>query len=313
MVSQEILHSFLDKVGVSYSHQTKKAINICCPYCDDEKYHCGIFMDNLRFSCWKCGEKGTLYELVKHISNLSYKEYISLLSTKEGEYDWSASIALSKVKKKDKEESKKPKIVEWPPPESASIRKVKESNFVLDFIVKRNLTVPFCIEKDIYIGLGGNLMNYFIIPITEHGKVVAYQGRHLFQDDSHKYHSVGDINKYLFNFDNVEKHRTVVITEGVFSCWACPNAVATFGSTISDVQIYKLYLLHPSEIVIAWDIGEDGTDAFWKGRKLVNTLSSFFNSIPVYYLLFPPGKDPADIGKEGMLKLIDSQRCYQNK
>ena len=45
-------------------------INICCPFCSDEKFHCGIHETKYIFHCWVCGSRGKWWKLRQRLIEL---------------------------------------------------------------------------------------------------------------------------------------------------------------------------------------------------------------------------------------------------
>ena len=46
---------------------SSKFVNICCPFCDDKKFHCGINRDEYWFNCWVCSKGGSIQTLNHHL------------------------------------------------------------------------------------------------------------------------------------------------------------------------------------------------------------------------------------------------------
>ncbi len=302
-MNRKILEEALTSCGIGYNNQTTNAVNICCPFCNDEGYHCGVFLDNLNYHCWKCHSVGSLYELLRVVLRISYKDYLELFQSVYGEItDETIIERLKKVLNPEVEKQLKgTKEVKWPPPNTVSIEKMGSDIVVTNFLTKRNLELGFCIEKGVRIGLIGRLMNYFVVPVIEGGQVVAYQGRSmLLTAKRRKYMSEGMMGDFLYNYDEIIPDSPVAIVEGIFDCWSTRNSVASFGTNLSDTQIYKLAKLKFSEIILAWDIGNDGSDAFWVSRKVVERLRTIFGADKVKSISLPAGEDPASLGFHNM-------------
>lgn len=309
--SETKLCEILDFFKVSYNKQTENTINISCPYCEDTGNHCGIFLDGWNFNCWKCGASGTLYNFLRDEYNLTYDKYIEMMKTATStEEEKSPVESIAAILEKPKEGKKdKNKKVSWPPPGCVPISQLSNDLFVHKFIESRNCDLPFCIEKDVYIGLTSKNVGRFVIPVIEKGVVVAYQGRDMTNRSRSKYLSEGAMSNYLYEIDAIQEDSLVAVVEGIFDCWGTPNSVATFGTSFSIVQISKLLKKNPKEVVLAWDISEDGSDAYWKMRKLKDTISAAFSVVS--YVELPKDKDPGDLGMVQMENIIKKRVVLQ--
>lgn len=90
-----------------------------------------------------------------------------------------------------------------------------------------------------------------------------------------KYLHVFPKGKYLYNYDNAKKFKSVVVVEGVKKSWKFPNAVATWGKGISDTQIQLIQQWE--EIIFMYDAGEETqhkakelADIIKRGKKCIN-------------------------------------------
>jgi len=304
-IFREELVRILNYFDISYSVQTRNALNIACPYCDDEKSHCGVFVDNLRYSCWKCKASGTLFELLRELYNITYQEYVALL---DHELPTEHKSALSQIKEilGEKEGfSHMPDMVEWPPEGTVPITKMKEDALTSDFLKQRHLDWRLCDDMGVRVGVVGRYTARFLIPVISENTVVAYQARDMTGQYDAKYLSEGEVSYYLYNIDNVDTTKPIPITEGVISSWFTDyNAVASFTTALSPHQINLMLSKDPPYWVLCWDIGEDGSDAFWKARPAMQNLSGQFGPGKVKYVTLPPGKDPADLGRDKMQYLL---------
>lgn len=312
---RRVLEKILKHYDISFVNQTSNATNITCPYCKDASYHCGIFHNDYGFSCWKCKSTGYLFDLLSMIVGLSYDQYISVindfsrLEDIEDPVDFIEKLISGSEEDEDEERHRK-RVVDWPPKGTVSITYFENSSndpmsrLVRSFVERRDLSFDLCKKYQVRIGLIGRWTMRFIVPVFEEGRVVAYQGRDITKGKlKTKYLSCGDMSNYLFNIDLIKRDEQIAIVEGVFDCWHTPNSVATFGTNLSDTQIYKLSKLCPSEIVLAWDIGEDGSDAFWPSRRVIEKLAILFGE-KVKSLSFPKGEDPGSLGYDEMKRLL---------
>lgn len=77
------LLTVLDDAGIPHKDRGtnvgRSHINICCPYCYEGRFHCGIHEEDGWFLCWVCGEKGQwrklAFALKKQHSRLSWQDF----------------------------------------------------------------------------------------------------------------------------------------------------------------------------------------------------------------------------------------------
>jgi len=78
------IEQFLINNNIGYrtsgKNVSKGEYSICCPYCGEAKFHCGINPSKGLFNCWKCSEKGNIVRLVAKIKNVSFIEAKEIIS-----------------------------------------------------------------------------------------------------------------------------------------------------------------------------------------------------------------------------------------
>jgi hypothetical protein len=297
------LETILKFYEIPYVQITRNALNTQCPFCDDEKMHLGMFY-SLNFSCWKCKASGGLFDFLHQLRGVSWPEYKSLLLNNTIPVDNISAIEQIQnilVQKVKKEEVKD---IQWPPAGSVEIKKVKDDLLVKSFLAKRKFDLQFCIDKQIRIGIAGRYTGRFIIPVYFLDKVVAYQARDMIGQSPAKYLSEGLVSNFVYNIDHINPGKPVGITEGVFSSWSVENSIATFSTALSEKQINLMRSIDAVSWILCWDIGEDGSDAYWKARPVLHQLCSIFGSSKIGYITLPRGEDPDTLGKEKMKELL---------
>src|SRR3972149_3507555 len=72
------IEQFLINNNIGYKtsgkNVSKGEYSICCPFCGEAKFHCGINPSKGLFHCWICGGKGNIVRLVAKIKNVSFIE-----------------------------------------------------------------------------------------------------------------------------------------------------------------------------------------------------------------------------------------------
>lgn len=310
----QALREILIHFEIAFRKVTRNALNINCPFCPaDENYHCGIFFSSLTFNCWKCGAQGTLYDLLSHVYEINYQQYLELVKRTHTIYEKSTLDQINSIIEGETEESPDVRKVAWPPEGSMFIGKWKDDPLVVRFLKKRKLSLDLCVKQLVHIGIAGRYVGRFLIPIFFGGKVVAFQGRDMADNPkAPRYLTEGNVSNYLYNFDELDCDKPVVITEGIFDAWAVRNnSTSTFSASCSNVQLDLMRVVNPPKWILCWDIGEDGSDAFWKSRALIGELEALFGSGKVGYVQLPRGEDASSLGHQRITEILNQVEVLQ--
>jgi len=274
----------------------------------------GIYLDNFTFSCWKCKVGGSLFDVLNEITHIRYSEFETLFTKPRDQGDLTAEQAILAMMKQAVDKEKRAESgVQWPPPCGMPLGKMCNEALVRDFMTKRNLNVNFCCCRGVYIGVASKWTARFIIPVSHGGRVVAYQGRDMTGKIEPRYRTEGDVSKYLYGFDDIDYTKPVAITEGVINAWTIEeNAVAAFTQSLSSDQLALMWSMREVPMwILCWDIGQDGSDAFWTARKMGQELVSMFGQGKVGYIEFPPGKDCNDMGRDWMRAELEHPKLFE--
>ena len=307
-MSQEVrerIINVLKILDIPYSEKTRNAINIDCPYCDDPEQHCGVFVDGKHnFSCWKCKTGGSLFDLLVELAQISWADYIKLMSGEGPPTGESTMDQIDDILNKEEVEEFA-RDIQWPPEGTLDILKMQDDPLVMQFMESRDLYFQDCADYGVRIGVGGRYVNRFIIPVTSGGEIVVFQARDMTGRSEAKYLTEGDVSYFLYGFDNIDPHKPVSITEGIFDSWSIHhNSVSSFSTSLSDEQINLMRLADPPFWFLVWDVGEDGSDAFWKARKVQQQLQGLFGSEKVVLVELPTGEDPDSLGYDKMQEIL---------
>jgi DNA primase len=278
--NKEELYKLLYSLGLKKIRPSSNGFTCCCPFHDDKKPSFSISNEGL-WICFACGEKGNLRQLLKKLGKL------------EGDYKDNLKIIELMMKQPEEKELKSDKEFYYKP-----YKNIKD---IPQYLLNR--LKP---ETIFFFRLGYNnefkrLKNRIIIPVFYKEKLVAYNARSIDDNTIPKYINPLDINikDYLFNYDNIEKGKPVLIVEGAFNCMSAwekgfKNTVATFGTSVSDKQIDLLTKLNPPYFIIGFD-NDSNQAGNIAAEKLNNVLKDFYE---VYRLILPVDRDINDISKE---------------
>jgi len=305
--NREKLERLLEYLDIKFESKTRIALNIDCPYCpDDEGQHLGLFLDKLTFSCWKCKTGGSLFDVINELSGITREDFDEFFDSSR---PLDEKSVLSQIKDivngKEDVEFAPARDVQWPPPGSVSLAKYADPQ-ALQFLETRGISYDFAIQHDVWIGMSGRYTGRFIIPVIFEGVVVAFQARDMTGKSDAKYLTEGDISYFLYNFDNVDESKPVAVTEGIFDCWVCDNGVASFTAALSHEQICLMLEKDPPYWILAWDIGEDGSDAYWKSKKVLKELLVIFGGEKINYVTLPAGEDLSSLGSAKVKEILEN-------
>jgi DNA primase len=151
--------------------------------------------------------------------------------------------------------------------------------------------------------------NKIIFPIKQNNKIVGATLRAVHKDDQVKWVNVPPKLKkksILYNIDNIEKNKPVVIVEGVTDLLAVynsglTNVVSTLGSVISEEQV-ELLLPLTTELIFMYDGDSAGQLGVQASKKLVK---SYFDC---YTCVLKHDEDPGGLNSEQILNYYKSRR-----
>lgn len=283
---------------------TKNWINIQCPFCDDQSNHCGVDPKTERFSCWICGQTGSFIDLLIKLTGLSYRECRDIISTSSISFQESTTDYIDKVFSEDKPESTQVVHGRVELPERFEIVTYNTKFPLLhSYLRRRGILIETILEHSCGICRSGQYMNRLVIPVFFQQEMVAFQAADLTGFAELKYKTSSDrINDYLYGYDKIENGK-VVLVEGILDAWRVgKDALATFGTHITERQKYLILEKNLRELIFAWD-----GDAYWKARKAADFFKPFVEGVEI--VRFPEGEDPdsygAVYGQEALFELME--------
>src|SRR3972149_1445972 len=309
------IEQFLINNNIEYrtsgKNVSKGEYSICCPYCGEAKFHCGINPSKGLFNCWKCSEKGNIVKIVAKIKNVSFIEAREIISP------------TSELKKILEERNK---VVEESiiipnkdfklPEHTYRFRKDKTDlwqEIALKFLKEKyDLTWDDIEQADLHYCVYGKYRNSIIIPCYFKGKMVCFLSRSWNKQCLQRYkncpneEAVMPIKSLLYNIDDIEQEQqNVIITEGVFDCIKVksvfPSVVAVLGTEVSQTQKNLLISMKAKNYFVMFDADTHITSTSKKAQDLANYLSAFGKTKVIQ---LPSGKDPGDMTREEIDKLL---------
>lgn len=283
-----------------------------CAYCGKQQHMGVIFGTRVTsFVCFKCGEKGTIYRLLKHIGKLSIirdRETVHIDKPLENKLI---------LKNTDFEIDLTMDIKDLP----LGFKRVNTNSY----LESRGLTKQqFELFRIGFTNIEPKLSNYAVFSIdNENGECVGYISRTTLSKEKiekieektgkkylrYKNSLNTDFSKWLFGYNELsEKTETVILVEGIFDKFNVDTLLklydgdeikccACFGKKISLAQIYRLQQKGIKNIIIIYD-----NDAVPESKKYAFELSKYFN----VNVGFCKAKDPGDVTFDDLIEIINT-------
>jgi DNA primase len=155
------------------------------------------------------------------------------------------------------------------------------------------------------------MIDRIVFPITDvRGKTVCYVGRHSMSNGNPRYVNYpSGVTIPLFPAKFEEKHRTIILVEGIFDMLNCydkglRNTVCTFGTSklLNDVKekMLSYKVMGIEKVFILYDGDDAGREAARKIKPLIEE-AGFLTEI----IDLPEGQDPGVITQEDVNSLIE--------
>lgn len=274
--------------------------SICCPFCSEDKFHCGINPEKGVFNCWICSQKGDIAKLLSKLLGISYieaKEIINPISDLKKALE-ERDIKNIKIIEINKQKSfKLPEYVY--PFKKGSINIWQEIGH--DFLVEKyNLMWEYILDAKLHYCINGRYKNSIIIPFYFNGELVNFISRTWDTNAKKRYDncpnelSLVNTKKILYNYDSVIGKQQIIVVEGCFDAIkvGLDRAVAVCGTEVSQEQKNLLAKLKTDELIIMFDNDPHLKTTSKKAQDLVDYLSPF---VKTRLIKLPYGKDPGEM------------------
>lgn len=243
-----------------------------CPFCGKENH---FFMNsqNGLFDCKSCGEVGNWFKFQKLTKTGSVQE------TEKGKRKNFnlVSIVLDDTERQNEIEND---IEPIELPEEFEIITKQTTPRAYRYLIKdRKFSYEQIKNNRLLYARTGKYWNRVIIPVFMFGELYGYFGRFIPMEGlgkiKRKYlNGYGlDFSKMLWNYDNIDNSKPVILLEGSFGGMRIDdNVVATFGKKISKYQIALLKLKRVKSLILLYDV-----DALSEMNKFGGKLIEDFN------------------------------------
>ena len=284
------ISGYLSSKGILYTTEGKNVsagwLGTRCVFCGDKSNHLGINLQSFNFSCFKCGETGSILKFVAAVENTDWSQVRKIVA----EF---SSQEFKTHKRLDQEPIRQFKA----PTIEMGLSKLAQHYLR----TKRNFPYKMLVRK---YGIGSfDPVSFFrfriYIPVYFNGQLVTFTTRAYLDRIQPKYlhcpkrTSSLFAKETLYNIDNA-KDGTAVVVEGPIDAWRIGNgAVATFGVIYTQKQV-KLLRERFKRVFIMYDA--DAQDQAW---KLADELSTFNMEVNVVTLkIGDPGSMTATEARE---------------
>ncbi len=311
-----------------------------CPFHDERTPSFSVTEEKQIYHCFSCGRGGTVFSFISEIEGLSFVESVAKVaelaqipfenkysSSRPAVQDTYQPLIIAHEKAAEfyqhvlLQTRGGEKALEYLQNRGYTLETIqtfnmglalKDRTYVTNLMQQIPLTPQQMEESGLFISRNDDFIDRFyhriMIPLrNEQGKVIAFSGRILPQDDQMvdeqeaKYLNSSETpifnkRKFLFNYDlaksAIRKTGQVVLYEGymdVIASWqaGAKNGVASMGTSLTKEQIQILSKV-ANEIIIAYDSDRAGLDATNRAIELLQENSSLTISI----LSLDAGKDP---------------------
>lgn len=145
------------------------------------------------------------------------------------------------------------------------------------YFKERGISIKKALRYNIGWCEEGYYKNRMIVPVTVNAQQVFFVARYMGKPPlgvrKVLYPKGAKVGRVLFNYDRAKLGERIVIVEGVLDAIAVgKDAVATFGTSLSQYQLDLLMRTAASEIVISYD-----NDAIGKAKALAVRLSEYWS------------------------------------
>ena len=342
MISQdsiEALKARLDIVDVvgSYIELKKAGANFKapCPFHDEKSPSFVVSPSKQIYHCFGCGAGGDSVKFVMEYEKLNYPESLEKLASS---YNFTLGYTDNKHKKPRSQVidrvnewyqnllTTKPTALQYIKERGiyeSSIEKfgigyAPDSQSTINYIKSQLFDMNEAIELGIVGQSDDKLYARFIERITfviqsNNGSVVGFGGRTI---TGHQAKYVNSPETPLFNKSrllyaynharqDIYKYTEIIITEGYLDVIMLhqagfTNAVATLGTALTPEHLPLLRKGEP-KVIMAYDGDKAGQTAAIKASKLLSS-AGFDGGV----ILFPDGKDPADMVKNGSIEELSN-------
>lgn len=281
-------------------------------YENDSKFKCYINTEKFQFCDFKSGTAGSCYTLFRDMLDMdSNKAVLRYIMKNYGAGQFTQFEEVSDVPQNSSNIIEEFNEVDKPIYFTQVDKVDKYGRSCIKYLIDRKIGVPYIKRMGFVHNPDSKFNKRIIIPYTEDGKMVYFQGRTTDKSNPLRYLNPAGLGKqdYVFNYDNLNDDELIIV-EGVFDAISVdPNeqtATCMGGAFIMPKQLQKIFnKAKPKTIIYVPDQDETGFAKMHDNIKRIYTYADYSPNILIFN---PPAgcKDLNDMlvntGKNFILK-----------
>lgn len=303
--------SFLDDAGIPYRSKgvnvPKDAVNICCIYCGERRYHLVIRKRKKYCNCWVCKNYISVVQIVKDILNCSWKDAQKIVyGDKHVLFDADEETHVGGRERAE--------ICRLPKGISPLMKTTSDDLWLnaVKYAVDRLRAKDWaeCIDRhNLHYGYSGEQAYRIVVPMYFGGRLMTYTGRDFTNRSPIKYKTCKKENsvmlptEILYGLDTFTGYRAIIV-EGPFDKLVMgEQALAASTNKLSARQKTILCNLDLEELIFVMD-----PDAIDMAEELATYFRPVIDRIKIVRL--EKEKDPADLGYAAVIKQIEKTKWF---
>lgn len=309
ILSGPVVKKILNDFKVSITRESHNEIGCLCPFHDDHSSSFSINKNTGKWYCYTETKGGDITGLVMRLNKCSYNKAFKYIYGGDPYMQFRIKVASKTTPVQ---------LIEEDFGEVADVVQIPKEAIKLDTIEKCPAYLLSRLQFDTIrrFKLGkietGYYCNRIMIPVYENGTYVGFTTRDYSGTSNMKQlHPAGwSISKYVFNIDNIDATKPVIVVEGVFDAMylvekGFTNVVSIFGISFNMTRIGKLNKARVKDIILCFD--NDAKSG--AGQKAMDeTLERINELFNVRYAELPTGKDPDEMTKEQLEQIFSNTK-----
>jgi DNA primase len=300
----------------------RNELRICCPLCDDSKFHGYVNVSKGIFHCFKCNSgqtsisRGfTAYHFLRQIHGLSNNEAQAVLKGDGQLIDRREKVDITKLlnrEKDEEEEFQEFREIQLPPtkpiqPDDGTLMMGAAASTYMSIRLGREY-VRICKELKIEYCISGQYSGRIVLPVYLDNKPVFFTARSFFPADAlPTYMNPFGVNPPLFAPYGFDKE--AILCEGYFDAISIGRGgIAVFGSALTNLQFEQFLDWEFEKVIVCFDDDRAGHDG---AVKLCRKLKHHVPDIRT--VLDLDGRDPDELGDNAARFIRKRSMHFENE
>lgn len=264
MTYQQIDYKIVENILRPYNpKKSGKEYLIRCPICGDSKKDKNkrrFYMSQEgTWYCHNCGESGNLIQFYMTINNVTYAEAKLQIFG-----DNILDMVFDETPELTKPTDLLYKPLKLPPMDIKDFGNGMMSKRIVAWLKRRNLTSEYMkYNPKFMISMEDDTFGWLVIPTFYHGEIIEIQMRNVVQKDFRIYKNE-DNDFVIYNYDDLDFSRPVIIHEGPFDALFIENSTCQFGVSKSKEHLIQYFIDRNIELIFMFDNDQAGYDGLAK-------------------------------------------------